>query len=103
VTSVPDLVLDGVNAGHLDAAHAFEEIALEAGDSRQVFPCSTCVCISTWFAAHHWPSRPKKFFAVEIGPHVAKVGVDAVGLVEAEGSGRRAAASEDDGGRSPPG
>jgi len=34
---VPDLVPDGVHAGHLDAAHALEEIAVGYGEPRQDF------------------------------------------------------------------
>ena len=96
---VPDLVPDGVNAGHLHAAHALEEIAVGDGELRQDFLVLDVRLHLDMVRGAPFAFHAEEVLAEEIGPHVAKVGEDAVGLVEIESGGRsRAAAAEDDGG-----
>ena len=86
---VPNLVLDGIDAGDLQAAHAFEEIALGAGQIRQVLLVFDVRLHLDVVLGAPFPFPAEEVFAVQVGPHVsAEVGVDAVGLVEAERGGR---------------
>ena len=89
---VPDLVPDGVNAGHLDAAHALEEIAVGDGELRQDFLVLDVHLHLDMVVGAPFPFGAEEILAEEIGPHVAIVGEDAVVLVEIDAGLRRAAA-----------
>ena len=96
---VPDLVLDGVDAGYLQAAHAFEEVALEGDELRQVLLVLDVGLHFDMVLGAPFAFQAEEVFAVEIGPNVVIVGKDAVGLVETDrGRGRRRGREEDDGG-----
>ena len=96
---VPDLVPDGVHAGHLDAAHALEEIAVGYGEPRQDFLVLDVRLHLDTILRAPFAFHAEEVLAEEIRPHVGIVRIDAVALVEIDAGWRSGSAPADtDGG-----
>ncbi len=104
---VPDLMPDGVDAGDLDGAEAFEEVAVGDGELGEDFLVFDVHLHFDVVLGAPFSFTAEEVFAEKIGPDIAVVGEDAVGGVEGGrgsgggrgGGGRGAAAGgEADGG-----
>ena len=96
---VPDLVPDGVHAGHLDPAHALEEIAVGDGELRQDFLVFDVRLHLDMILRAPFAFHAEEVLAEEIAPHVGIVRIDAVALVEIDAGWRSGSAPADtDGG-----